>query len=111
MRGVKGSYRMVSGGGGRIARMAVRARNHAAGPSDRFSSQRLPGDPARERPGQVEEGVVNADRQSDEQDHRADHLIDVQQVAQQLGQADRAEHRGDPRQQRTPAATSAPGAS
>jgi hypothetical protein len=49
---------------------------------------------------QIEERVVDADREADEQDHRADRLIDVQQVADDLGQAERGGDRNDCEQQR-----------
>ena len=48
---------------------------------------------------QVEQRVVDADRQPDQQDHRADRGVDVQQVAEQLGQPERRGDRGDPEQQ------------
>ena len=49
---------------------------------------------------QVEQRVVDADGQADQQDHRVDRLVDVQQVAEQRGQPERRHHRGQAEQQR-----------
>ena len=49
---------------------------------------------------QVEQRVVHADGQADEQDHGVDRLVDVHEVAEQRGQPERSHHRGHAEQQR-----------
>jgi hypothetical protein len=49
---------------------------------------------------QVEHRVVDAHGEADQQDHRVDRPVHVQQVADQRRQSERRHHRGQPEQQR-----------